>query len=223
MHTIAGERRFFLRGPVGRLEAIVRPAGDESTAWAALLCHPHPLFGGTMENKTLYRVARELASELEIPSLRFNFRGAGQSEGSHDAGVGELEDTSAALDSLEQLYPAARIVAIGYSFGAAIGLKSANLDDRVACLVALGLPLDLEWSVDFFAKSPKPRIVIQGERDEFGDAARVRAFVSRSTSGPGSPLQTHIVATADHLFRGHEDRAAGAVLDFVRNFVAMQD
>src|SRR5271169_3671120 len=113
-------KSFFLAGPAGRLEATLWTTADSEGRFAALVCHPHPLFGGTMHNKVVFRVAKALHAR-EMPVLRFNFRGAGLSEGVHDDGRGEREDVVAALDYLAGQFPARPILLTGFSFGALVG------------------------------------------------------------------------------------------------------
>src|SRR5215471_15603153 len=109
-------KNFFLSGPAGKLEAVLwTPQGDGASSSAALVCHPHPLFGGTLHNKVVYQAAKALDG-LGIPVLRFNFRGAGLSEGKHDRGNGELDDVRSALEFLVAEYRDASILLAGFSF-----------------------------------------------------------------------------------------------------------
>src|SRR3954466_12621765 len=109
-------RNLFLEGPAGRLEAIFwKPLSSAAPPLAALVCHPHPLFGGTMHNKVVYQVAKSLDA-LGLPVLRFNFRGAGLSAGAHDRGHGEQEDVRAALDFLAAEFPGLPLLLAGFSF-----------------------------------------------------------------------------------------------------------
>ena len=126
-----------LRSPAGKLEALLN-AGASDAPFAALVCHPHPLGGGTMHNKVVYHAMKALQA-LGFPVLRFNFRGTGLSEGQHDDGRGECEDVQAALDWLEREFHLPILFA-GFSFGAAVGLRSCCGDPRVSGLIALGLP-----------------------------------------------------------------------------------
>ncbi len=130
-------RSLFLPGPAGRLEALLN-AGSPNATHAAVVCHPHPLYGGTLHNKVVFHAMKALNS-FGFPVLRFNFRGASLSEGEHASGIGEVEDVRAALDWLEREFPLPVIFA-GFSFGAAVGLRAAYADDRVRALIALGLP-----------------------------------------------------------------------------------
>src|SRR6266700_8352116 len=141
MTATHGSRSFFVEKPGGRLEAILwKPSFVKRPPLAAVVCHPHPLFGGTMHNKVVYQTAKTL-HRLGLPVLRFNFRGAGLSEGAHDEGRGELDDVSAALDFLAAEYPGAPILLAGFSFGSWVGLRAGCKDSRVAELIGLGLPV----------------------------------------------------------------------------------
>ena len=131
-------RSLFLDGPAGQLEALLN-SGAENATYAALVCHPHPLFGGTMHNKVVFHAMKALNS-FGFPVLRFNFRGTGLSHGEHDHGHGEIEDVRAALEWLDREFRLPLIFA-GFSFGAAIGLGAACADDRVKALIGLGTPV----------------------------------------------------------------------------------
>ena len=139
MHTQSSSiRALFLSGPTGRLEALLN-AGSENATHAALVCHPHPLYGGTLHNKVVFHAMKALNS-FGFPVLRFNFRGTGLSQGEHDQGVGEVDDVHAALDWLDREFHLPIIFA-GFSFGAAVGLRAACADSRVEAVIALGLPV----------------------------------------------------------------------------------
>jgi alpha/beta superfamily hydrolase len=207
------EETLFLTGPVGRLEALLRPVPEGvNIRGAAVLFHPHPLFGGTLANKTLYRIARRLPLEAGHPVLRMNFRGAGRSEGVHDHGRGEIQDALTAIEALTERFPDLPISAVGYSFGAAVGLRAAAADERVVRLIALGVPLQQEWDLGFFGRTLKPRLFVQGEHDEFGAAPALEAF-AKSLTGP---VELAIIPGASHLFVGQEDRVVDTVVDYIR-------
>src|SRR6201996_4322784 len=124
-------RNLFLNGPDGRLEAILwKREGNVAPPMAAVVCHPHPLFGGTMHNKVVYQTAKSLDA-LGIPVLRFNFRGAGMSAGTHDRGRGEQGDVTAGLDFLTKEFPGAPLLLAGFSFGSWVGLRVGCEDGRV--------------------------------------------------------------------------------------------
>src|SRR6202162_3642895 len=123
-------RSIFLDGQAGRLEATLWTTPGADAHLAAVVAHPHPLFGGTMHNKVVYQAAKTL-HRFGLPVLRFNFRGAGLSEGTHDNGHGEQEDVSAALDFLAGEYPGAPLLVAGFSFGSWVGLLVGCRDSRV--------------------------------------------------------------------------------------------
>ena len=153
-------RSLFLAGPAGRLEALLN-AGSPNATHAAIVCHPHPLFGGTLHNKVVFHAMKALNS-FGFPVLRFNFRGTGLSEGEHASGVGEVEDVRKALDWLETEFNLPIIFA-GFSFGAAVGLRAAYDDPRVPALIALGLPaVPIEgriYEFEFLRDCAKPKLL----------------------------------------------------------------
>ncbi len=170
----------------------------EAPRGAAVVCHPHPLHGGTMHTKAVYRAAQGF-NDAGLVALRFNFRGVGVSTGSHDDGHGERDDLRAALDWLEARYPALPLVVGGFSFGSMVGLGVGTEDPRVVALLGLGLPLGrAEYDYSYLARADKPVLVIQGEDDHFGSGAAA-AEVLR-------PMGPHItlvrISGADHFFVG---------------------
>src|SRR5271163_2959938 len=189
-------RNLFLDGPAGRLEAILWSPTAGAPAMAAVLCHPHPLFGGTMHNKVVYQAAKSLGG-LRIAALRFNFRGTGLSEGAHDRGRGEVEDVRAALDFLAAEFPEAQLLLAGFSFGSWVGLRAGCADARVARLIGLGIPVN-NCDFLFLADCAKPKLFVHGENDEHGAIAKVREVVA-SLSGDNSLV---VVPNADHFFTG---------------------
>lgn len=190
-------RTFFLQGPVGPLEAVLwTPQGGVHPSLAALVCHPHPLYGGTMHNKVVYHAAKTLDGH-GIPVLRFNFRGAGRSAGAHDQGRGELEDVRAALDSLAGEFLGLPVLVAGFSFGCWVGLRAGCEDRRVTELAGLGAPVN-DSDFSFLARCAKPKLFLQGEQDQYGAAAKLESVV-RSLPGENSLV---IVPGADHFFAG---------------------
>ena len=181
--------------PHGWLEAILKEP-DEAPRGAAVVCHPHPLFGGTMHTKAVYRASQGL-NDAGLVTLRFNFRGVGISTGSHDDGHGEKDDLRAALDWLEARYPTLPLVVGGFSFGSMVGLSVGVDDPRVVALLGLGLPVKKdEYDYGYLAGADKPVLVIQGEDDEFGSGAQVAAVLA--------PMGPHItlvrISGSDHYF-----------------------
>ncbi|HEY7462367.1 MAG TPA: alpha/beta family hydrolase [Gemmatimonadota bacterium] len=199
---------FRVRGPAGALEALLkRPAGGDP-AFAALVCHPHPLHGGTMHNKVVFSIAKALG-ELGAPVLRFNFRGVGASAGVYAKGVGEREDARAALDHLAGLFPGLPLCLGGFSFGAWVGSAVGCEDDRVTQLVAAGTPTRMFESPALFA-CRKRKLFVQGEHDEHGPPDELRAFVARVPD----PKRLAIVAGADHFFTGRQAELRAAIVDY---------
>jgi alpha/beta superfamily hydrolase len=149
----------------GHLEAVLKEPSVPLRG-AAVVCHPHPLFGGTMHTKAVYRAAQAL-NEVGFVTLRFNFRGVGASTGSHDDGLGERDDAKTALDWLAAKYPGVPLLSGGFSFGSLVALAVGAEDDRVAALLGLGLPLtrDERYDYTFLRDVAKPVLVVQGEND----------------------------------------------------------
>jgi len=191
-------RKFFLDGPAGGLEAILwTSARFARPPLAAVLCHPHPLFGGTFHNKVVYQAAKSLDS-LGIPVLRFNFRGAGLSAGAHDKGRGEVGDVQAAVDFLAAEFPGTSLLLGGFSFGSWVGLSIGCSDPRVAELVGLGLPVN-DSDFTYLWRCAKPKLFVQGANDEFGARGKVEELVAAL---PGENRLV-LVKDADHFFTGH--------------------
>ena len=183
---------------------------------AALICHPHPVYGGTLHNKVVFRAAKA-ALAAGLPTLRFNFRGAGKSAGAFTGGPGEQEDVGAALDSLAKRFPDLPICLMGFSFGAWVGLAVGAVDPRVSALIGLGLPMD-SYDFSFLRSAVKPKLVIHGTGDEFGP----RADVEKLYDTLAEPKQIHWVEGADHFFTGKLPEVQEIISDFLRGGVAAE-
>jgi len=207
-------RSLFLSGPAGRLEASLWTSSLTDPPLAAVVCHPHPLFGGTMHNKVVFQAARALHA-LGLPVLRFNFRGAGLSEGEHDKGAGEREDVKAALDFLAAEFPGRPLVVAGFSFGAWVGLREGCGDARVTELIGLGLPVN-DSTFAYLAACAKPKLFVQGERDQFGDPTRLATFVTSLPEEARASTSVIIVPGVDHFFAGKLSEAGKAAKDWLR-------
>jgi len=203
--TRAFHRTFFLEGKAGRLEALLWTSPQPSPARVALVCHPHPLYGGTLHNKVVFHVAKTL-HRSGISVLRFNFRGAGLSEGAHDHGRGERDDVRTALDFLEREFPALPVLLAGFSFGAWVGLRVGCEDARVAELVGLGLPVN-STRLDFLRECTKPKLIIQGGNDQYGAREKVEALYAEVPE----PKRLVIVEGADHFFAGKPSEVDAAL------------
>ncbi len=211
----------FLAGPAGRLEALLN-AGSPDATHAVVVCHPHPLFGGTLHNKVVFHTMKAL-NGFGFPVLRFNFRGTGLSEGEHDNGIGEVEDARAALDWLEREFTLP-IVFAGFSFGAAVGLRAAYSDDRVRALIALGLPAvpvavpteDRVYDFDFLRECAKPKLFVSGSRDQFGPIGKLEALVATFAE----PKKLVRIAAGDHFFEGRLRELRDAIEAWVKELIA---
>ena len=198
----------FLAGPAGRLEALLEEP-DETASGMALVCHPHPQHGGTMHNKVVFQAAKALDS-LGIAVLRFNFRGAGLSEGAHDKGNSEVDDVRAALEFMTGEFAGTPLLVAGFSFGCWVGLRAGCEDARVEKLIGIGAPVNSS-DFSYLSKCTKPKLFVHGANDEFGDVERVRRLV---TSLPGENELT-VVNGVDHFFTGKIEELGKAVRDWL--------
>ena len=200
--------RRLIPGSAGKLEALLEPAAGEEGKFAAVICHPHPLYGGTMHNKVVFQIARAL-QESGMPVLRFNFRGVGMSEGTHANGVGEVEDARAAVDYLATLYPQAGICLAGFSFGATVAMRLGAQDERVRQLLAVGLPVNAE-DFSFLERVKKPKHFIQGASDEFGHREKLQKLFERLPE----PKRLAFIEGAGHFLDGHLEELAAAIRNY---------
>ncbi|MBC7930286.1 MAG: alpha/beta hydrolase [Rubrivivax sp.] len=190
----------FIPAPHGRVEGVLKEAAGEPRG-VALVLHPHPLHGGTMHNKVVFRAARGLG-DAGLTTLRINFRGVGLSTGEHTgARGGEQEDARLALDYLTENYPGFPVFLAGFSFGARVGLEVGTHDARVKFLIGIGTPVSIserDYDFSFLSECRKPLLLVHGERDEFGSVADLRALASRLPSE--AQVQIKIIHSAGHFF-----------------------
>lgn len=196
-----------------QLEAVLHHPETGPPRAAAVLCHPHPAFGGTMNNRVIYR-AGKAALRARISALRFNFRGVGMSTGSYDQGIGEKEDVAAALDFLAQRHPGLPLVLIGFSFGAWVGLPQACRDARVQAMVGLGLPT-AKHDFEYLLENRKPGLFLVGTKDELCSRERMERLASRFH--PSSELRW--IEGADHFFTNELE----IMQDHISGFLAEVD
>jgi len=187
------------------LEAILWSPSKDKPSRAAVVCHPHPLFSGTMHNKVVYHAAKSLDA-LGLPVVRFNFRGAGRSEGKHDRGEGERGDVRAALDFLAAEFPNVPLLVAGFSFGCWVGLRAGCEDARVTSLIALGAPVN-NADFSYLARCAKPKLFVHGANDIYGAVEKVKSLVA---SLPGENRLV-VVENADHFFVGKLDQVDLAI------------
>jgi alpha/beta superfamily hydrolase len=206
-------QRLTIPGPAGELESLLEFDPEREPRMTAVVCHPHPLYGGTMHNKVVFRAARA-AREAGLPTLRFHFRGVGASQGTHDKGIGERDDVRAALDFLNVRFPGLPVCLMGFSFGSWVGLRVGAEDARVAALVGLGLPtIDSDYS--YLHGVTKPKLIVQGTRDQYGRREDVQAVFDSLPD----PKQIHWVEGAQHFFLGRLEEVRDAIHNFLLEIV----
>ena len=206
-------KNLFLQGPAGKLEAVLwTPSKGVSAHFAALVCHPHPSFGGTLHNKVVYQAAKALDAQQGVV-LRFNFRSAGLSEGTHDRGLGEQGDVAAALDFLASEFAGLPLVLAGFSFGCWVGLRVGCKDARVKRLIGIGAPVN-NSDFSYLDSCAKPKLFVHGEKDEFGDVHKLRNFVATL---PGEK-ELVVVGEVDHFFRGKVEELGQAITTWIEGW-----
>jgi alpha/beta superfamily hydrolase len=205
-----------IAGPAGRLEAVLEEPEDGAPRIAALVCHPHPLFGGTLHNKVVYRIARGLRRSGAVV-LRFNFRGVGHSTGTNDEGRGELDDARYALEFLSRRYPGVPAIIAGFSFGAYVGLNVAASDDRVQAMIGLGVPARM-FGDNTLQESHKPKLFIHGTVDEVAPYDQAQQWFDLVPA----PKRMIAVQGADHFFQGRLEEVQAIIADFVRSLGTFQ-
>jgi alpha/beta superfamily hydrolase len=184
----------FLRGEAGRIEALLEEPEEGTPVEAAIVCHPHPQFGGTMHNKVVYRLARGLR-RTGCVVLRFNYRGVNLSEGEYAEEIGGTEDARVSLRELQSRYPALPVLAAGFSFGSRVALRLASEEPAVRRALAAGFPTRVAER-DFVYRVTVPKYFIQSTHDQFGPKTDLESFY---LSLP-QPKELHWVAAGDHFF-----------------------
>jgi uncharacterized protein len=207
-----------LKGPAGRLEALLDVPDVESPRAAVVFAHPHPQFGGTMHTKAVYQGAKGL-TRIGCAVLRFNFRGVGASDGTFDRGDGEKEDFAAALDFMSARYPNLKLWAAGFSFGSWIALEVGAVDPRVSVLIGIAPPVATSVSgqaYDFTntLASVKPKFFVQGEADEVCPIEGMWHFYGQLKE----PKELVVIDGADHLFDGKAQEVGEALEDLLADF-----
>jgi uncharacterized protein len=200
--------RTAIAGPAGALEALLDlPAGADG-ARVAVICHPHPVYGGTMTNKVVHMLAKSF-NEVGVPTVRFNFRGVGASAGSYDEGEGETQDTLAVIDWAVQRWPGAALWAAGFSFGGAIAIRAAAARDAQRLVTVA--PAINRVPVDTATLPRCPWLIVQGDHDELVDAGDVQRWVATLPAPP----QLALLAGVDHFFHGRLNELRTVVLEWL--------
>jgi uncharacterized protein len=207
-----------LRGPAGRLEALLDTPELGAVRAAVVFAHPHPQYGGTMHTKTVYQSAKAL-TRIGCAVLRFNFRGVGASEGSFDSGEGEQADFRAALDYMATRYPGLPLWAGGFSFGSWVALEVGASDDRVSVLIGIAPPVVTSVSGQAYTfpgtlASTKPKFFVQGEADEVCPLEGMWQFYGKLHE----PKELAVIDAANHLFEGKTQEVGEALEDLLADY-----
>jgi len=184
-------RHIDLYSDAGRLEALYRDLMDPVAT--AVICHPHPMGGGTLHNKVVFHAARGLEN-ANVATLRFNFRGVGASGGRHEEGAGETKDVVAAIEWMRQKHPGLKRIVGGFSFGAWVASRVACELPDVAAIFLIGTPIN-KYDFNYLRDCDKPMLFLHGTRDEYGDVEKLDKLVGKLRNA-----QSVIVTGADHFF-----------------------
>jgi alpha/beta superfamily hydrolase len=195
----------------GQLEAILKePHG--AARGVGVVCHPHPLGGGTMHNKVVFRAAAGLV-DAGLTTLRFNFRGVGSSTGTHNEIEGGMEDVRDALDYMAAEYPGQDLTLAGFSFGSRTGMAVGKDDDRVKRLISIGTPVDKYMDYDVLAGLAKPILFVHGDRDEFGTVENLKKLVNEVSKT--TETQLVIINNCGHFFDEHLNELRETIKNWV--------
>ena len=202
-----------LPGPEGRLEGRYHPAPNQD-APIALVLHPHPQFGGTMNNKVVYNLYYSL-HEIGFSVLRFNFRGVGRSQGVFDGGIGELSDAASALDYLQEMNPNARQCWVaGFSFGAWITMQLLMRRPEIAGFVAIAPPANM-YDFTFLAPCPTSGLIVNGDADRVASPDETVKLAAKLKTQKGITITHNVIPGANHFFDGTMDNMTEAVRTYV--------
>ncbi len=206
----------FIPAPHGQLEAILKEPRGKSKG-VGLVCHPHPLGGGTMHNKVVFRAAAGLV-DAGLTTLRFNFRGVGASTGEHAKIPGGKEDVIAALNYLSGEYPDDSITLAGFSFGSRVGTEVGMNDDRVVRLISVGTPVDKYGDYEFLLKLKKPILFVHGDSDEFGSLENLKKLVDEVSKVTDTNLV--VFENCGHFFDEHLNQLRETIRDWTERQIS---
>jgi len=202
---------------VGQLEAILKEPVCEPKG-IAVVCHPHPLGGGTMHNKVVFRAAAGLV-DAGLVTLRFNFRGVGASDGEHDGSL-EVQDVRDAIDYLCSEFPGTDLTLAGFSFGSRMGTEVAVDDNRVKRVISIGTPVDKYRDYGFLTHLRKPILFIHGDKDEFGSVANLKKLFASIESVTDAEIA--VFENCGHFFDDHLNELRDKVREWVERKMASQ-
>jgi uncharacterized protein len=213
--TRPDSQRLTIAGPAGNLEALLdRPANADDSS-VAVVCHPHPVYGGTMTNKVVHMLAKSF-NECAAPAVRFNYRGVGASDGAYDEGNGESDDAIAVFDWAAQRWPGARIWLGGFSFGGAVAIRAAIA--RPAFGLVTVAPAVRRVQVPTAQLPTCPWLLVQGDRDELVDAADIQ----RWAQDLATPPELRLLSGVDHFFHGRLNELRDVVTQWLKQVDAAQ-
>jgi len=206
-----------IAGPVGNLEAILETPVDASGVIVesadrpriAVICHPHPVYGGTMTNKVVHMLAKAF-NELGVRALRFNYRGVGASAGKYDEGNGETDDAVAVVDWALKRWPGAELWLGGFSFGGGVAIRTAVLRDAQRLVTVA--PAVHRVAVDTSKLPTCPWLLVQGDHDELVDATEIQQWVAKLSTPP----ELALLSGVDHFFHGRMNELREVVIQWVR-------
>jgi alpha/beta superfamily hydrolase len=206
--------RVTLTGPAGDIEArIETPQGTSAVEGFGVVCHPHPLFGGTLDNKVVYTLARSF-HDLGMPTIRFNFRGVGKSAGSFADGIGETEDALAVIAAGREKWPGAGLWLAGFSFGGAVAIRAAASAEP-ARVVAVA-PAIKRVSLDGVSVPSCPWLIVQGDADELVNVEEVVEWANPKDHPLANPPEIVVLPGVEHFFHGKLNELREAVTAFAR-------
>jgi alpha/beta superfamily hydrolase len=199
--------RLTIAGPAGDLEALLETPASANAARVAVICHPHPVYGGTMTNKVVHVLAKTF-NERGVSAVRFNFRGVGASAGAYDEGSGETQDALAVIDWSLQRFPGAALWVAGFSFGGAIAVRAAVARDAQRLVTVA--PAVHRFAVDG-AELPRCPWLVQGDQDELVDAGEIQRWVATLAQPP----QLALLPGVEHFFHGRLNELRSVVLEWL--------
>ena len=204
----------FFNGPAGRIEGKFAESTNPK-APIALVLHPHPKFGGTMNNKVVYNVYKTLF-EHDFTVLRINFRGVGRSLGEYDDGIGEMTDAATALDWLQVNYPMSKLNMIaGFSFGAWIAMQLIMRRPEITNFLAISPPVN-KYDFSFLSPCPIPGLIIQGDKDSVVSEDSVSELANRLSKQKNIDVNYRVIAGADHFFRDKIELLNEEIRDYLK-------
>ena len=210
MRQIPSSARLTIDGPAGKLECLLELPKHADPRGLSVICHPHPVYGGTMQNKVVHTLARAFVSQ-QFAAMRFNFRGVGNSDGEFDNGIGEVQDVMAAVDWIRHENPAAPLWIAGFSFGGAMAIRAA-VAASAAGLVSIA-PATSRFAAALQQRPGCPWLSAQGDQDGLVDINETIAYVNSLEPGP----ELAVFPGGEHFFHGRLVELRETVENFIRS------